>query len=121
MTVCCDNTILADNVALADSFIKRLIGLMGRKCLTDGEGLLLNCSSVHCFFMKFPIDVVYISKDMTVLGTQTLKPWRIGKWIAGTKYVLELRAGASSPVVSGTKISLDCNEQKRSENHGGKA
>ena len=107
MTIRCEGIILADNVRRADSFMKRLIGLMGKKHLEDGEGLLLNCSAVHCFFMKIPIDTVYISGDMTVLGAETLRPWRIGKWLRGTRYVLELKAGASSPVVPGGRISLE--------------
>ena len=107
MTVHCGDFLLADNIRLADSFLKRFIGLMGTKQLQDGEGLLLNTSSVHCFFMKMPIDVVYISKSMTVLGTETLKPWRVGKWLPGTKYVLELKAGASISVTKGMQISLN--------------
>ncbi len=107
MTVRCEERILADKVNNADSFMKRLVGLMGKKRLQPGEGLLLSCSSIHCFFMKIPIDAVYISKKMTVLGTQTLKPWRIGKWYPGTKYVLELQAGAASAVDPGAKISLE--------------
>jgi uncharacterized membrane protein (UPF0127 family) len=107
MTVLCEEQILADKVDNADSFVKRLIGLMGKKRLLPGEGLLLNCSSIHCFFMNIPIDAVYISKNMTVVGTQTLKPWQVGKWYSGTKYVLELQAGAASAVVPGAKISLE--------------
>lgn len=107
MTVRYEDCILSDNVKLADSFMKRLIGLMGKKHLGHDEGLLLNCSSIHCFFMRIPIDAVYISGNMTVLGKQTLKPWRMGKWFAGTKYVLELRAGNASSVVPGAKISIE--------------
>jgi uncharacterized membrane protein (UPF0127 family) len=107
MKVRCEGSILADNVKNADSFMKRFIGLMGKNRLDPGEGLLLSCSSIHCFFMKIPIDAVYISKKMTVLGMETLKPWRVGKWFPGTKYVLELQAGAASSVVPGAVISLE--------------
>ena len=107
MTIRCEGQLLADNVKRADSFNKRLVGLMGKKQLADGEGLLLSCSAVHCFFMRFPIDAVYISKRMMVLGSETLRPWRVGKWYRGTKYVLELNAGASSVVVPGTFVSME--------------
>ena len=63
MTVRCEGQILGDKIKHADSFFKRFIGLMGKKQLGQGEGLLLNCSSIHCFFMKIPIDAVYISKN----------------------------------------------------------
>ncbi len=121
MTIYCGDFILADKVRLADSFFKRFIGLMGKKQLEAGEGLLLKTSAVHCFFMKIPIDTIYISKNMTVLGTETLKPWRIGKWFKGTKHVLELRSGTASSVKPGMKISLGITDHKGSEHHGGKA
>ena len=93
MVVKCDEKVLADKVSVANSFFARFKGLMGKKGLEAGEGLLLiHCSSVHCFFMKIPIDVVYLSKNMTVLGTETLLPWHIGKNIKGSAHVLELAA-----------------------------
>ncbi|MFB0921008.1 MAG: DUF192 domain-containing protein, partial [Oscillospiraceae bacterium] len=51
------------------------------------------CSAIHCFFMKIPIDAVYLSKNMTVLGTETLRPWSVGGYFKGTANVLELKAG----------------------------
>jgi uncharacterized membrane protein (UPF0127 family) len=67
--------------------------LMGRKTLGCGEGLLLmNCPSIHCFFMKIRIDAVYLSSDMTILGIETLEPWSIGSRLKGTRHVLELAA-----------------------------
>lgn len=94
MKVICDGRVIAANVSLANSFLTRFWGLMGKKSLGDGEGLLLmHCSSIHCFFMKIPIDAVYLSKSMTVLGIETLKPWSVGRYIKGTANVLELKAG----------------------------
>ena len=94
MQVICDGRVLASNVRIADSFFTRFRGLMGKKSLGDEEGLLLmRCSSIHCFFMKIPIDAVYLTKNMTVLGIETLKPWRVGRFIKGTANVLELKAG----------------------------
>ena len=94
MIISCGSRVIADKVKIADSFLSRFIGLMGRKSLDEGEGLLLlKCSSIHCFFMKIPIDVVYISKDMKVLYKETIRPWRIGKIIRGARHVLELAEG----------------------------
>ena len=96
MVVLCNINVLADKVGLADSFISRFKGLMGRKRICGGEGLLLmNCPSVHSFFMKISIDVVYLSRDMTVVGIETLPPWQIGRRVKGTSHVLELAAGAA--------------------------
>jgi len=96
MTLLCNGRVLASRVRLADSFFSRFKGLMGRKNLDNGEGLLLKrCSSVHSFFMKIPIDVVYLSMGMTVLNVETLKPWRVGSLVRGAVQVLELEAGAA--------------------------
>lgn len=96
MVVLLNGQVLASKVKVADNFTSRFKGLMGKKSLADGEGLLLiNCPSIHCFFMKLPIDAVYLSKDMTVLGSETLPPWKIGNHIKGTAHVLELAVGTA--------------------------
>ena len=106
MVISCNEYVLADRVGLADSFITRFKGLMGKKSLSNGEGLLLmHCSSVHCFFMKITIDVVYLSKNMTVLGVETLPPWRIGRHVKGTAHVLELAAYTVSALV-GSQLEI---------------
>ncbi|UOO37934.1 DUF192 domain-containing protein [Oscillospiraceae bacterium CM] len=107
MKVICGDTVLADKIILADSFFKRFKGLMGKKSLEDGEGLLLNTASIHCFFMKLTIDTVYISKNLTVLGKETLSPWRVGKWFGDVKYILELKKGAAATVSVGDRMILE--------------
>lgn len=93
---------------VADDFLSRFLGLMGRKSLGSGEGLLLkNCSSVHCFFMKMAIDAVYLSKDMTVVGIETIKPWRIGKRFNKAAHTLELAAGKAQVSPGDVLIILD--------------
>lgn len=97
MKVICNDKLIADKVLKADTFIRRLVGLLDRKHLDISEGLLLmNCKSVHCFFMKFAIDVVYLSKNMTVLDIETIYPWGIGKIVRNTANVLELAEGEAS-------------------------
>lgn len=109
MIVFCRDRVVADRITVADTFVKRLKGLMGKKGLAAGEGLLLlQCSSVHCFFMKMMIDAVYLSEDMTVLGVKTLAPWKIGRRIRNTAHVLELAAGTAQ-VSAGEKLSLSEN------------
>lgn len=59
---------LATEVEVADSWLSRLLGLMGRESMGEGHALLLRrCSSVHTFFMRFPIDVVFLSEAGEVL------------------------------------------------------
>lgn len=80
---------------VADSFIKRLIGLIFKKDLKDEEGLLIcPCAQVHTFGMKYCIDVVFLSQDNIILGIeQRIKPKRISRYIRGSKKVLEMKEG----------------------------
>ncbi|MEA4986891.1 MAG: DUF192 domain-containing protein [Anaerovorax sp.] len=112
MKVYCNHLVIADKVNIVDTFMKRFFGLMGKKKLDFGEGLfLLNCPSIHCFFMKIPIDVIYLSEELTVVGMETLKPWSIGKHYRGTAHVLELREGSvNSKVNLGDRIVLSREE-----------
>lgn len=62
----------------ANTFMRRLKGLMLKPSLPSGQGLLLTpCSSIHTCFMRFPIDVVYLSRDYKVLDIETIAPWRL--------------------------------------------
>ncbi len=105
MKVLCNDKIVAAKVSNANTFATRFIGLMNRKTLKMNEGLLLtDCSSIHCFFMKITIDVVYLSKDMKVLYKETIKPWKLGKIVKGCKHILELAEGASKDISIGDNI-----------------
>ena len=85
---------LVPQLEIADSFARRFIGLMGRRSMGAGEGLLLKqCGSIHTCFMRFPIDVIYLSHAYTVLDSETVKPWRAGKLVKGAAHVLELPKG----------------------------
>ena len=96
-----------EKVWMADNFFTRLRGLMFRKKLDEGEGMFLkNCSSIHCFFMRFPIDVIYLDKKMSVIGTETVMPNRIGSYFRGTKHVLELEKGKASLVKVGDVMEI---------------
>lgn len=95
MIVQCASGMIADKVSLADQFGKRFLGLMGKKDLAPGEGLLLlRCPAIHCFFMRFPIDAIYLNKEMKIVGMETIAPWRIGRHFPDTAHVLELPAGS---------------------------
>jgi uncharacterized membrane protein (UPF0127 family) len=61
-------TIVGTRITIADTFLSRLIGLMGRKELDAGCGLLIKPSSgIHTIGMRFPIDVVALDRNMVVL------------------------------------------------------
>jgi uncharacterized membrane protein (UPF0127 family) len=71
-------------------------GLLGRRDLPRGEGILLRpAASIHTFFMRFPIDVVFLSDAGVVLGiAAAVRPWRIAL-CKGARSALELTAGES--------------------------
>ncbi|MEH7436345.1 DUF192 domain-containing protein [Neobacillus drentensis] len=86
---------LANNLSTADTFFKRLKGLMFSKSLPAGHGLLIQpCQSIHTFFMNYSIDVLYLSEDFEIVGLdETVKPATVGKYHKRAKLVLELPAG----------------------------
>lgn len=79
----------------ADTFSTRLFGLIPRASLGEEEGLWLEpCAMIHMCFMRFPIDAVFLGKDMKVLRViENFQPWRFSPWVAGARGVLELPAG----------------------------
>jgi hypothetical protein len=89
------NVSLITQGRLADTFWLRLKGLLGTTSLGEGQGLILvGEKSIHTFFMKFPIDVVYVDKDYQVLRTDVnMSPYRIGPFITQSAYVLEMPVG----------------------------
>ncbi len=86
------------HVEVADSFWTRFCGLMGRKELREGHGLLIApCSSVHMCFMRFSIDVVYLDKEYRIRKVvKNLKPWVGMSMCFGAWAALELPAGTVS-------------------------
>lgn len=87
---------LAAKARLANRFLTRMIGLLGRSGLPEGEGLVIAPgSSIHTFFMRFPIDVVFVNREGVVLKTAAnVRPWRLVFSPRGTRYTVELPVGA---------------------------
>ncbi|MGZ4413613.1 MAG: DUF192 domain-containing protein [Gaiellaceae bacterium] len=79
---------------LADTFARRFLGLIGRRGLPTGTGLLfVPGGSIHTAFMRFPIDAVFIDRAGGVVTVaEEVKPWH-GAAGHGARFVLELAAG----------------------------
>jgi len=88
---------LASEIRVARSLWARFWGLMGRRSLHEGHGVLLTpCTSVHTFFMRFPIDVVFLDRNGRVVKIiPAMKPWRTALGGRGARSALELEAGAA--------------------------
>lgn len=91
-----DGRTICERCTVADTPLARLKGLLGRSELPRGEGLLLRpASAVHTWFMRFPIDAVFVDRDLVVVGVAAdLKPWRAAGR-RGARAVVELPAGES--------------------------
>ena len=87
--------IIANNVKKASNFFQRFLGLMFSKDMYNFDGLLLcPCKSIHTCFMFYPIDVVFLSSDMKIVGIlRNLRPWRVTKIYFKAVQVLELKGG----------------------------
>ena len=88
------NTQLGDSIEKADSSAKRRTGLLKHTSLAEGAGLwIVPCESIHTFFMRFPIDVVYIDKKRRVRKVvHALQPWRMSMCLRAHS-VIELPPG----------------------------
>ena len=89
-----DGTIVCERCLLAETALTRMRGLLGRRELPSGEGILLKpASSVHMAFMRFAIDAVFLDRDLRVVKIAAdLRPWRLAG-ARGAKSVLEIAAG----------------------------
>jgi uncharacterized protein len=87
-------TTLATNLELAGTGEQRRKGLLGRDGLLPGEGLwIVPCESVHTFFMRFPIDLIYLDKEHRVRKVRSAVPaWRLSACLFAHS-VIELPAG----------------------------
>src|SRR5438105_14901706 len=92
-----NDRIVCRRCTLARDPLSRMKGLLGRRQLSPGEGLLLQPAwSIHTFFMRFPIDAVFLDGERRVLKVAAgVQPWRTA---AGkrARAVLELAAGEAS-------------------------
>lgn len=87
--------VLADRVEVADRGARRSKGLLGRNGLKPGEGMwIVPCEAVHTFFMRFPIDLVYVDSNKRVRKVRSgVPPWRMSACFSAHS-VIELAVGA---------------------------
>src|SRR5574338_1430032 len=90
-------TIVATDARLASGFVSRFFGLMGRKGVAQGGGLLLTRSaSIHSFFMRFRFDAIFLDKeDRVVKIVPAMRQWWLAFGGRGAKDTLELPAGVA--------------------------
>ena len=89
-----DSAVVCERCVVADRMLPRMKGLLGKRELGSGEGMLIRpAPSIHTFFMRFPIDAVFLSRDGEVMKVaEDVRPWR-ARACRRAHSVLELGAG----------------------------
>ena len=102
-------TIVADHCRFANTVLKRMVGLLNRRSINEGDGLLLDrCYGIHTVGMRFAIDVLFLDKDLRVMrAVEALPPFRTC-FVRHAVYVLELPTGAirRSQTTRGDQIQI---------------
>jgi uncharacterized membrane protein (UPF0127 family) len=102
--------VLAERLDTAGDSATRRKGWLGREEVPEGEGLwIVPCEAVHCFFMKFPIDVLFLNKAKRVVKVRpAVKPWRIAACLRAES-VVELPAGVAEATgtVAGDELRME--------------
>ena len=102
---------ICKNAKRAQTFAERSVGLMFSKSMKGFDGLLIRpCNSIHTFFMRYSIDVVFLAKDYTIIKViRNLRPWRMSWIYFRSKQVLELKGGSlPEHIKKGQKLEVLC-------------
>jgi uncharacterized protein len=104
-----DGSAVCDECFVADTVLTRMRGLLGRPPLRPGEGLMLRpASAIHTWFMRFPIDVLFLNRDLVVTAVaEDVAPWRM-RARRRSRSVLELASGETRRlgIRSGDRLRL---------------
>ena len=85
---------LAERLEVPRTFLGRGLGLMFRGSIEPGTGMWLKTNGIHMFFMRFPIDALFLDRQERVRKVyRSLKPWRVVPLVWGAYGVAELPAG----------------------------
>jgi uncharacterized protein len=101
--------VLAEQAELANNIWTRFWGLMGRRELPPGSGLVLEPGGgIHMWFMRIPLDVIHVDKqDRVTHILRGIKPWRFGPLFVGDKFAIELPVGAAEGTTVGDQIDVN--------------
>jgi uncharacterized protein len=105
-----------DGADIADTFFSRFRGLMLKKNLKRGLILKIPAgrgrrgSAIHMFFMRIPLDLVFLDEEKVVVDTVTLKPWQTYTPKSPSRYVIEFKTGVltKSSTQIGDKLDFTC-------------
>jgi uncharacterized membrane protein (UPF0127 family) len=101
--------VLATRAELANSPWTRFWGLIGRRVLAAGTGLVLQPGGgIHMWFMSIPLDVIHVDKhDRVTHVLRGIQPWRFGPLFVGGKLAIELPVGAAATTQVGDEVVIE--------------
>lgn len=101
--------VVARRVVTARTAAAKARGLLGTDELEAGHALVIErARQVHTVGMRYPIDVCFCDRAWTVVHlVRRMRPWRVTKWVARARYVVEAAAGALDGVGPGDQLSLE--------------
>jgi uncharacterized protein len=102
--------IIANEVKIAKTFTERFMGFMGRKTISQEDILVFpKCNSIHTFFMRVPIDVIFVTAEGTVVRiVSCLKPWNLLWPQKSSSHCIEMAANESRRLGIFVGDSLGC-------------
>ena len=102
---------VAEKAILADSFFKRLKGLMFEKKMDGHDALIIKpCNSIHTFFMNYSIDVIFLNQKLKIIKIKRkMQPWKISPVYFSATQVIELEGGRiDNRLKEGDELELIC-------------
>lgn len=102
---------IARKAKAAESFVDRSVGLMFSESLGEKDALIIHpCRSIHTFFMKYSIDVIFLNKANKVVKVlRNIKPWRVTPIYFNANKVVELEGGSlPESIEPGVKLEIEC-------------
>lgn len=107
----CGEFEICKQAKVANTFMSRLIGLMFKENMSNFDGLLISqCNSIHTFFMKYSLDLIFLDKDLKVVKVlEDKSPWRMSLMYFSATQVLEVVAGTLDGRISkGDRLEMIC-------------
>ncbi|MEC8555644.1 MAG: DUF192 domain-containing protein [Planctomycetota bacterium] len=105
-----NDSLLLANVHEANGFWQRFVGLQFVTSMPGNTGVLLrNCSSIHTFWMRFPIDVFFLDKDFRVVEVrEAVRPWRVAiPKVKAVSHIVEANVGVSKIIEVGILTRIE--------------
>lgn len=89
-----DGDLLIQKLSVAQSWMERTVGLLNRSSLAADEALMINrCRWVHSFGMRFPIDLLFVDSQLTIVHAQALLQHRVSPIVWRARHTIELPHG----------------------------